>query len=146
MTWLYALVAVVAGLSNPLQSGANSEFVKHTGVVPAAFYVYATGAIVLVLAIPFFGLGGITREKLANVPWWAWVGGLCNVTFLLATLTVTKKLGSALFTTLVVITAVCLSLALDHFGLMGFEQRSATAGRLLGGALAIAGIVCIARF
>ena len=145
MTWLYAVVAVLAGLSNPLQSGANSEFVKHASVVPSAFYVYATGAVVLLLAIPVFGFA-FDRAKLADIPWWAWIGGLCNVTFLLATLTVTKKLGSALFTTLVVITAVCLSLALDHFGLMGFEQRTATAGRLLGGALAIAGIVCIARF
>ena len=145
MTWLYALVAIIAGISNPLQSGANSEFVRHAGVVPSAFYVYATGAIVLMLSIPIFDFA-LDREKLAAIPWWAWIGGLCNVTFLLATLTVTKKLGSALFTTLVVITAVCLSLALDHFGLMGFEQRTATAGRIVGGALAIAGILCIAKF
>lgn len=146
MMWLYSLVAIVAGISNPLQSGSNSELVKHTGILPAAFTVYAIGAICLLLAMPFLGFGLVGREKLAAVPWWAWIGGFCNVIFLLSTLLVTKRLGSATFTTLVVITAVITSVLLDQFGLMGFEPRPATAGRIAGALLAIAGVFCIARF
>lgn len=64
----------------------------------------------------------------------------------MCTLLITKKLGSATFTTAVVIAAVVTSLALDNFGLMGFPVRSATPLRLVGGVLAICSVVMIATF
>jgi uncharacterized membrane protein YdcZ (DUF606 family) len=51
---------------------------------------------------------------------------------LLPSLSMTKKLGSATFTTVVVISAVLISLALDHFDLLGFETHAATPRRLPG--------------
>lgn len=145
---LLVLFAVVAGVSNPVQSGANSELLKHLhSVVVAAFTVYAFGSILLIASVPFLGfnlkgaLGGY-----AGAPWWAYLGGLCNVIFLLASLTIAKKLGSAAFTTLVVISATLTSVALDQFGLMGFKERPASLLRLLGCGLAVAGVVLIGLF
>ena len=74
------------------------------------------------------------------------MGGVCNVAFLLASLMITKKLGSATFTTVVVISAVITSVALDHFGLMGFKPRPVTWPRALGCVLAASSVVLIARF
>ena len=148
MNWLLPLFAVIAGISNPLQSGANSAMSKGIQApLVAGFFVYLTGAICLLVCIPFVGLplrGAL--DKLGTVPWWAFLGGLFNAVFLLASLLVTKKLGSATFTTLVVISAVVISVALDHFGLLGFPIRSATPLRLLGAGFAIAGVVLIAVF
>lgn len=146
MNWFASLIAVVAGLTNPLQAGANSELTKDVGPVATAVFVYGTGALLLLFALPILGAGDWSREKFATVPVWAWVGGLCNVVYLLSAATMAKKLGSGTFTTIVVVTAIVVSIALDHFGLMGFEQRQATAGRLVGAALAVAGIICVARF
>ena len=44
------------------------------------------------------------------------------------------------------VTAVVLSIALDQFGLLGLELRPAPWPRLLGGAIAIAGVVLVARY
>ena len=148
MIVLLALFAVLAGISNPLQSGSNSELLKVTGApVVAAFAVYAVGALCLVACIPFLGfpLRG-ALGKAGGLPWWALIGGVCNAAFLLASLLVTKKLGSATFTTLVVVSAVITSVALDHFGLLGFEVRHATPLRLVGCVLAAAGVIFIAKF
>ena len=148
MTWLLSLFAIAAGISNPLQSGSNSELLKGLNApIVAAFVVYAVGSACLLACMPFFGFP--VRDALSKVgglPWWAFIGGLCNVTFLLASLLISKKLGSATFTTLVVISAVITSIALDHFGLLGFEPRPATWLRLLGGLLAGGGVVLIALF
>jgi transporter family-2 protein len=46
----------------------------------------------------------------------------------------------------VVTAAVVVSLALDHFGLVGFEEHRANPWRLLGAALMIAGVALVARF
>ena len=145
MTWLFA---ILAGISNPLQSGSNSALLKGLNApIVAAFIVYAIGSLCLLASIPFLGFP--VRDALSKVgtlPWWAFIGGICNVVFLLASLLITKKLGSATFTTLVVIAAVITSMALDHFGLLGFEVRPATALRLLGGGLAIGGVLLITLF
>ena len=86
------------------------------------------------------------NERAGGLPWWAFIGGVCNVVFLLASLLISKKLGSATFTTLVVISAVLTSVILDHFRLLGFEVRPATWLRLLGGVFAIGGVILIALF
>jgi bacterial/archaeal transporter family-2 protein len=148
MTRLLSLFAILAGISNPLQSGSNSELMKATNApVVAAFVVYAIGSVCLLACIPLFGFSA--REafgKLSGVPWWAFIGGICNALFLMASLLVTKRLGSGTFTVLVVVSAVLTSLALDHFGLLGFEVRSVTWPRFLGGLLAIGGVFLIAVF
>ena len=147
MAWLWGLFAVVAGISNPLQSGSNSELLKLTQApIVCAFIVYAIGGACLLVAIPFLGFPvKATVGKLPSVPWWALIGGVCNVTFLLSTFLVTKRLGSATFTTIVLVSALITSLILDHFGLLGFPVRQASVGRLIGAALTVAGVVCIAK-
>ncbi|WP_181969884.1 DMT family transporter [Paraburkholderia sp. DHOC27] len=148
MHWLLSLFAILAGISNPLQSGSNSALLKSTQApVVAAFVVYLIGSVCLLACIPFVGfpLKGVAA-KFADVPWWAYIGGVCNALFLLCTLLVTKKLGSATFTTIVVIAAVITSVLLDHFGLLGFEVRPATLWRLIGAALCVVGVVLIAVF
>ena len=148
MQWILGLFAVLAGVSNPLQSGANSALNKAVASpVLSALVVYLVGGACLLACVPFLGFA--TRgagAKLLGLPWWAFVGGVCNALFLLCTLLVTRKLGSATFTTAVVIAAVITSLALDHWGLMGFAVRPATPLRLVGGLLAIGSVVMIAVF
>ena len=142
------VVAILAGISNPLQSGSNSELLKRMDApIVAAFTVYLIAAACLLLAIPFVGFPVRSAVgRLHGVPWWALIGGLCNITFLMASLTITKKLGSGTFTTLVVVAAVVTSVILDHFGLLGLQQRALTPLRGVGCALAMAGVVLIARF
>lgn len=104
--------------------------------IVSALFVYAVGTVCLLLCILFFGLP--VRDslgKLTQVPWWVFIGGACNALFLVCTLLVTKRLGSATFTTIVLIAAVVTSLLLDDHGLLGFEVRQATALRLVGAPL-----------
>lgn len=148
MQWLLGLFAVIAGVSNPLQSGSNAALNKGLDApVASAFIVYAIGAVCLLACTPFLGFAPKgAAGKLFGLPWWAFIGGVCNALFLMCTLLVTKRLGSATFTTAVVIAAVITSLILDNFGLLGFEVRPATVLRLVGGGLAIGGVVLIAVF
>lgn len=147
MNALFFALAVMAGLSNPIQSAANAGLNKAVGPVLAAFTVYAVAIGGLICLAPFLGLslrdaGG----RFAAVPWWAWVGGLCNVTFVLAGALATKQIGSAAFTVTTLTCAVLLSILLDKLGIMGLEARPITALRLLGGLLAVGGVVLVARF
>ena len=80
------------------------------------------------------------------MPWWAWIGGLFGATVLASQLFVAQRVGAGPYVGLVVTAAVVMSLILDHFGLVGFEEHRANVWRLLGAGLMIVGVALVARF
>ena len=77
--------------------------------------------------------------------WWGWVDGLCNALFVTATALTTRKIGSAGVTITTSCMSIILSLVLERYGLMGLMPSPLTIMRLLGGAMAMGGIVLVAR-
>ncbi len=147
---LFYALALLAGISNPLQSAANAALNKGIGQpVAATVMVYAVAlcgllictGIAAVAGLSFAGLG-----KIGSLPWWAFAGGLCQLIFTIAAAVSTQKIGSASFTVTVLVVAVVLSIALDKYGLMGLEVRDATWPRLLGAALALCGVTLVSVF
>jgi len=140
-------LAVLAGLSNPIQSAANAGLNKALGIIPAVLVIYAVALLGLLLVGPLLGLslrdlGG----RLAHVPWWAWVGGVCNLCFVLAASISTQRIGSGAFTVTQASCAIVLSLLLDRLGVMGLHPHPLSALRVLGGAMAVGGIVLVSLF
>ncbi len=147
---LFYGLALLAGISNPLQSAANAALNKGIGQpLAAALVVYAVALCGLLICAGVavmmgISLGGLT--KVGGLPWWAFVGGLCQLTFTVAAAVSTQKIGSAGFTVTVLVVAVVLSIALDKYGLMGLDVRDATWPRLLGAAFAIVGVTLVSVF
>jgi transporter family-2 protein len=144
---LFGIVfAILAGAANPFQSATNAELNKQLAQ-PAwsGLTVYATGlmgmAIVLAVARQPFPAG-----KLNGVPWWGWMGGLISILSTMAGLMLAQKMGSAMFTGLTLTASVITSVLLDHFGLVGMRQHTASPARVLGCGLLIAGIWLVAKF
>ena len=147
MRWLLLGVAVLAGLSNPIQSAANAQLGKSLGhVLPAALAIYGVALAGLLLCIPVLGLPlRDVAARAAGAPWWAWAGGLCNLAFVLSAAVATQRIGSAVFTVTVACSAIVLSIGLDRLGIMGLHERPLSALRLVGGAMAIGGILLVAK-
>lgn len=64
----------------------------------------------------------------------------------LAATLLAPKLGSAPFQALVIGGQLVTSVALDHFGALGFQEHPAGVLRLVGLALMLAGVFLIAKF
>jgi bacterial/archaeal transporter family-2 protein len=146
MAWFALLVAILGGAANPFQGATNAELNKGLAQpVWACAVVYATGLLGLVLVLvamrQSFPVG-----RASAVPWWAWMGGLISLGSTIAGLTMTQKLGSGLFTAASVTTAMVTSVLLDHFGVVGLRQHTASPGRMVGCALLIAGVWLVAKF
>ena len=148
MKWGFIALAILAGLSNPVQSAANAGLNKALGnPLLAVLVIYGVSLVGLAVLTPFLGLPfRALAEKASVVPWWAWIGGFCGLTFALSATIATREIGSATFTLTVLVAAALLSIVLDHFGIMGLERRPATWLRLLGGAAAVAGVTLVAKF
>jgi len=146
MTFFLFLAALAAGTANPFQSGLNAELNKRlTTPIWATLAVYLTG-IAGILLIQIFLRQPLPTDKLASTPWWAWLGGLVSLISTVIGLSIAQKMGSGIFTGASLTASLVTSVLLDHFGLIGFKQHSASPARLGGCALMIAGVWLISRF
>jgi len=147
MLFLYGF-ALLAGLASAVEPGQNAGLAQSfarpllAGVVSLLVSIATIAVIMLVTGQ--FGLPG--ADRLIQVPWWAWLGGLMSAGLTMAQLYLSKKIGAATFLSLIVTAGVVTSILLDNFGLVGFKVHPASLWRIFGGALMIGGVGLVARF
>jgi transporter family-2 protein len=112
--------------------------------VRASFVSFAVGAIVLLVVVLIAARGGGHRAGAA--PWWAWVGGAIGASYVVSSIVVAPRLGSAAFFGLVVASQLMASVLIDRFGWLGFAQRQVGPMRLAGVVLLVAGALFVRLF
>ena len=143
-TWPYYLFAIAAGAMLPIQFGINAQLASWVGSpVRATFVSFALGAAVLLIAMLIFARDWPGTERLSAAPWWVWVGGLFGAFYVLGSVVTAPKLGAAALFAFILAGQAVASLAVDHFGWVGFDENPITPGRLLGMALVAAGVAAV---
>ena len=146
MTILFVLLALAAGVANPLQSGLNAQLNKQLShPVWAGIAVYATGLLGMLLVQIFLRQPVPASHAITSVRPWVWLGGVVSILSTMAGLMLAQRLGSGVFTGLTLTASLVMSVLLDQFGWIGFAHRSASPARLLGCGLMIAGAWLISR-
>jgi transporter family-2 protein len=147
MGWLLYLFVVAAGSFSAVQAGANAQLRKSLDQpLLAALCVYGSALIALLIMLPFTRTAGFGPSKAADVPWWAWLGGLLSIVSTMAGLVLAEKMGSMFFTAATVTCSMVCAVLLDHFGWVGFEVHRVNPLRLVGCALLLAGVFLVAKF
>lgn len=140
------LLIILAGGATALQAPTNARLMTAVGSpVNAAFVSFAVGTVALgLMAILFQTRPDMVAAR--SLPWYAWIGGLYGVVFVIAATWGVPRLGVALTITLMVAGQLLISLILDHFGAFGAPQQPINLGRLAGVALVIGGVLMVRRF
>jgi transporter family-2 protein len=147
VNWISYLLAIGAGAANPAQAGANAELRKALGLaIFTAIAVYISGLIGVLIIQVFVREAMPTTDKLAQVPWWAWTGGLLSIASTMAGLTLAQRMGSGVFTGLSVTASLAMSIVLDNYGWVGFKVHPASWPRVLGCGFMIVGLWLVAKF
>jgi len=143
----FYVFAVLAGAFSTALSGSNATLSRQSGQpITAGLIVQVVTIAALVLVGQFHGgMRWPEAGKLAALPWWAWLGGLGGAAILLAQLSVAQRIGAAPYLAITVTAGVIVSIAMDHFGWLGFDRNPAQAGRLMGGVLMTVGVVLVTR-
>ena len=144
MQWYFIGIAATAGMLIAIQAAANGSLRETLGSAWYAAFFSITGtmvcAVLFILSTrPPFPAPGLIRA----VPWWNWIGGPLGASIVLAGAVLTPRLGAAAFIAAVVAGQVVCSLGLDHFGAMGVPEQPLTAGRALGAAMIVAGMLLV---
>ena len=138
--FLPLLIAVFAGALLPAQFATNSVLAANLGSV------VLTGAVsYLVGAVFLFVLLSAQRGKpdwaaARQGPTWAWFGGAVGSAYVVGSVLLTRALGAALATTLVIASQIITAILLDHSGALGLERRRINPARAFAVLLAFAAL------
>jgi len=146
-TSLSLAVAFLVGALITVQVGANTRLKEAFGEALPAVIVSSSLGVLILAAVALIGRSSWpSAATLAGVPWWGWLGGALGAVYAVATVLLARTLGAATLTALVVTGQLVCSVALDHFGAVGFTEHAVSVGRVAGCLLLIGGIVLIWRF
>ncbi len=145
------LFIVFTGVLIAMQAGSNATLQKslHNPVLSSVIS-FGSGLAALLLSLAIYT--AITRTPIPKahqwsaVPWWGWIGGTLGAIYVLCGVLTAEKVGSGIFVGLSVTASILASIAIDHYGLLGFHRHTAGPGRLIGGGLMVAGMILIGRF
>lgn len=145
-SWI--LLAVLAGGLLPLQACINARLRGPLGgAFPAALVSFSAGLAALVTMCLATRIPWPSIEAARQIPWWAWVGGgLCGAVFVSANVVLTPKLGVTTSLVAALAGQLAVSVAFDHFGVLGLAVRPATLWRLAGLGMILAGVWLVRRF
>lgn len=143
----FMALALIAGVSVPLQAGLNALVARGVGSATGAAAVnFAVGLAVLAAAVLVLRLPLPLGAALAGVPAYAWTAGIVGAFFVTAIIAVAPVLGAASMVGFIVAGQMLASLVLDHFGWLGFPEQPVTPWRMLGAVMLVGGVVLIRRF
>jgi transporter family-2 protein len=146
-TWGYLLFAVAAGAMLPVQFGINAQLAHWLeSPLRAALVSFAVGTLgLLAVTLPLLR-GWPAASRLADAPWWLWVGGLMGAFYVVGSIVAAPRLGAVTLVALILAGQAVASLVVDHFGWVGFAEHPISPGRLLGVALVAAGVALVRIF
>lgn len=146
MTYLYALIALVAGACLPLQVGINNTLRAGIGTpILAALISFVVGAIGLLVYALLMRSPFPSVSTLAALPAWNLLGGLLGAFYVAVSIIAAPKLGAANLVGITVAAQLITSLVLDHYGAVGFTQHSISLWRIIGALMLAGGAVLVLK-
>jgi transporter family-2 protein len=144
-SWIYPFI-ILGGALQSCGAAMNAQLFQSLGNKWLANAV----SFALILAF-FFCLFAMfpnplpIGESLANMPWWAPLGGLVGAVQVYAGLTLVQKVGAGPLVGLTVTAALITSLVLDHYGWFHMPVHALNVWRIAGALLIVGGIALIAK-
>jgi transporter family-2 protein len=138
----YLIVALGTGAAIAVQTLANTRLRVALGTpiwAAIAQFIVGLAALVVIAVLarqPAPVMGGLSR-----MPWWGWVGGAVGALFIVVSIVLTPRLGTALTLATITVGQLLAALVLDHYGLLGAPVVRLSIPRVLGAAFLLAGIV-----
>src|ERR1700691_6626031 len=140
--WLYPIILIAGALQawGPPMNHTLRVSCENPGLPSLVSFLPIVALLAcLIMCLPH----PLPSERgLAEMPWWAPLGGLVGAFAVIAGLLFVGKVGASAFAGLTITANILMSLVIDRYGLF----HALSGGRLAGAALMVAGIVLISKF
>ena len=142
---IYLLLIFLLGVMTPIQTAANSRL-RQSVVSPlvASLVSFSVGTVYLAVATAIqCGSFFIAAETFGNLPWWAWLGGVCGLYGLTVNIVIFPKLGSVQTALMPMLGQIGMGMLIDTFGWFRSAANPFTWLRLAALAMILAGVCMV---
>ncbi len=122
--FIYLSVAALSGAAMALQGTVNTALGKIVGTWESTLVVHMIGALASLLIIVVLGVGFGNLNKITEVPWYSYLGGILNVVIIYAVVRAMSQVGVGNATTAIVTAQLLTALMIDCTGAFGMKQYS----------------------
>jgi transporter family-2 protein len=137
----YLLIALATGSAIAVQALANTRLRVALGTpVWAAIAQFVVGLVLLLVIAALMRQPAADPGGLSRMPWWGWVGGAVGALFIVVSIVLTPRLGTALTLATITVGQLLTALLLDHYGWLGAPVVRLSVPRVLGAACLLVGI------
>jgi len=116
------VLAMISGILMAIQGSLNASLSKTIGLWEATFVVYATGTIVLLVALLVFKFGKGDLTDLGEASWYSYFGGLVGVYIIYLVAASIPEVGVSNATTAIIVGQVLTAVVIDHLGGFGLQR------------------------
>lgn len=131
------LIGFAGGMAIGLQGPMASVITQRLGSLESVFIIHIGGAVAALIPILFLGsrLG-----EWRSVPWYALVAGALGMIVVMSMGYMIPRIGAAGALITLLAGQLLVGSLLDHFGLLGIQQRSMDLQRLIGFGVVMIGV------
>lgn len=142
------VLAVLCGIATAYQPGINRRFADYAGSpLYGGVLNFAVGLVAMIAVTAVVSMVARTPvpsgARLAEGPWWMWLGGLCGAFFVTLSLILVPKMGATSYLAAMLAGQFIASLIIDHYGHVGLPVQPIGMGKIIGVVLVCGGVVCI---
>ncbi|OYN91347.1 DMT family transporter [Parenemella sanctibonifatiensis] len=146
-----AIFPVLLGVLSASQARINGSLADRVGhglIAATISFIVGLASLVVLAVVNRSGRAGAARIWRAvrerSVPWWAFTGGLCGATYILAQSMSVPLLGVAPFISAMVLGQVIGSMCLDAFGWLDLPRHPITTNRIIGAVVMVIAVLIVA--
>lgn len=134
------VIALISGALMSVQGVFNTEVTRQTSIWVSAGWVQLTAFLACLVMWAFTGreqVGGLWQVE----PWYMLTGGILGALITYTVIRSVSSLGPARSALLIVVAQIIVAYGIEVLGLFGVEKAGLEWKKLIGAAVAIAGIV-----
>lgn len=139
------LLTALVGGAVALQAPINSGLGRSIGTFQAAAVSFTIGTVVLAAIAGFAGRGYGGLAGLRDIAPYYLLGGVLGAMYVTTVLVTVRTLGAGGLTAATISGQLAMSVAIDHFGLLGVDRQPVSVTRVLGLLLLAGGTWLIIR-
>ncbi len=139
-------LSILIGVSLASQAGVNSQLrTALSSPIQAAFISFLVGTVILGTIAFFQGEQWFKSGALAQIPWWAWLGGALGAFNITLSIFLAPKLGAMVLAISIVCGQIMASLVFDQNGWLGYPKIEITPSRVIGAVFVVIGMILVAK-
>ena len=141
----YLIPIFFLGFMTPVQTAANSRLRQAVASPIVASLVSFSVGTVFLAVVTLLEKGSLffDAQLFGNLPWWAWLGGVCGLYGLTVNIVIFPKIGAVQTALMPMLGQIGMGVIIDSFGLLNSQVFVLTGTRILALAIVLAGIVLI---